>query len=438
MKAYCGFLMLTLSGLLLAGGCGSGGSDCSGLNNPCSSEGQLRCSAGLEAVERCTRQDGCLVWQTSQDCASSGQVCVDSGDGLTCGENCSDDCPGQGRSRCLNDTVQTCAQGTDGCLHWIDDEDCSASGQTCTDDGQQARCSGGCTPDCTSAGDSRCHDNVVQTCSDDGSGCLLWTDDEDCSASGKTCNDDNAQAVCVEGCSSNCPQAGDSRCQGFVLQLCSDVGAGCLQWTDSSDCLDDGLSCHQVDASTAECSSCEPPDIGCNQDEHCVMLTEYVFGCLPAGPGAAGDDCSSSDCGPGLQCFDFDDGYRCRVLCSNTSDCDEQSHCIWPWLETTEDWGICRPGCDPIRQTGCNQDEACYFEDPDVGSTLCWTAGNLEEGATCSMSDLCAPGLDCILEPDSNPFEYYCRAYCDPEHPCTGGQTCTALPPGMPLQKVCH
>jgi len=366
---------------MLAGGCGSTGNDCSGVNNPCSGAGQLRCSTGLDAVESCVLQDGCLVWQTSLDCGD-GWVCIDAGDDPTCSDGCLHECPGIRSSRCLYDKVQACAPGTDGCLR--------------------------------------------------------WTDSEDCAASGKTCNDDDAQAVCVAGCDSDCPQAGDSRCQGFVLQVCADDGNGCLVWTDSKNCLDDDLSCQLIDAGSAECTSCEPPDIGCGQGEHCVMLTEYVFGCLPAGPGAAGDDCNDIDCGPGLQCFEFEDGYHCRVLCENTSDCDQQSHCIWPWLQATEDWGICRPGCDPIRQIGCNQDEGCYFEDPDVGSSLCWSAGSLAEGEACSMSELCAPGLDCILEPDSDPFEYYCRAYCDPEHPCSGAQSCAAAPPGMPMQKVCR
>ncbi len=381
MKRHPSAWMVVLAGPLLLGGCGSGGTDCSSLSNSCSSEGQLRCSTGLEAVESCDLLDGCLVWQTSQAC-DNGWVCIDAGDTPTCGDGCSHECPGLRSSRCLDDKVQTCAPGTDGCLRWADSQDCAASGKTCTDDGQQA--------------------------------------------------------TCQEVCSSDCPQAGDSRCQGFVLQVCTDDGNDCLLWTDSKNCLDDDLSCRQIDASSAQCAICEPPDIGCGQGEHCVMLTEYVLGCLPAGPGAAGDDCSDIDCEPGLQCFEFEDGYRCRVLCENTSDCDQQSHCIWPWLQATEDWGICRPGCDPIRQIGCNQDEACYFEDPDVGSTLCWTAGNLSEGAECYMTDLCAPGLDCILEPDTDPCEYYCRAYCDPEHPCSGGQSCAAVPPGMPMQKVCR
>lgn len=381
MKRHLAIWLVVLAGPMLACGCGSSDSDCTGVNNPCTSKGQMRCSSDFATVESCVMQNGCLVWTTSQDCPTD-QVCTDSGGTPTCAETCSDDCPTQGGSRCLDDVVQSCDQGADGCLH--------------------------------------------------------WTDGEDCTANGKICNAAADPAVCVSTCDSDCPQSGDSRCQDFELQVCSDDGNGCLVWTDSKNCLDDDLSCEQIDAGSAECASCEPPAIGCAQGEHCVMLTEDVFGCLPAGSGAAGDDCSNSDCGPGLQCFEFEDGYYCRVLCQNTSDCDAQSHCIWPWLQASEDWGICRPGCDPIRQIGCNQDEGCYFEDPDVGSTLCWTAGSLAEGEACSMSELCAPGLDCILEPDSDPYEYYCRAYCDPEHPCSGSQSCAAVPPGMPMQKVCR
>jgi hypothetical protein len=63
--------------------------------------------------------------------------------------------------------------------------------------------------------------------------------------------------------------------------------------------------------------------------------------------------------------------------------------------------------------------------DPEVGSTDCWTAGNLAEGDDCSsLVELCEPGLDCVLEPGSDPFEYYCRAYCDTDDACPQGRSC--------------
>jgi hypothetical protein len=39
---------------------------------------------------------------------------------------------------------------------------------------------------------------------------------------------------------------------------------------------------------------------------------------------------------------------------------------------------------------------------------------------------LCEQGLDCILNPGSDPWTYNCRAYCDDEHPCTTG-TCQSV-----------
>jgi hypothetical protein len=83
------------------------------------------------------------------------------------------------------------------------------------------------------------------------------------------------------------------------------------------------------------------------------------------------------------------------------------------------------PDCDLVEQTGCDDDEGCYFSDPTAGTTLCWDKGDLVDGADCSSaSAMCLPGLDCFLDPGSSaPYTYHCRAYCDDTHPCSTG-TC--------------
>jgi len=183
-------------------------------------------------------------------------------------------------------------------------------------------------------------------------------------------------------------------------------------------------------------SDCEPPDQGCKEGERCTVLAATAFDCVPAGETPPGSDCSEDDCQAGSICMTIDGETLCRRFCEAASDCvTPDTHCIFTWQEFS-DWGLCRPGCDPMTQDDCPEGQACYYMDPDVGSTDCWPEGSLAQGADCSsLTEFCEAGLDCILEPGSDPFEYYCRAWCDDEHPCdTGACQFTGA---MPLMGVC-
>jgi len=183
-------------------------------------------------------------------------------------------------------------------------------------------------------------------------------------------------------------------------------------------------------------TDCMPPDHGCPDGERCTVLANLVLECVPAGSVPVGGDCTQDECASGAICLDLDGDTRCRAFCSDASGCaGADDHCVFPWKFKTI--GFCRPGCDPVLQQGCPAGEGCYFSDPEIGSTLCWAAGDLEAGADCSdITRFCKPGSDCILQPSSDPFEYYCRAYCDGGHPCAPGFTCE-FPPASPAMGVC-
>lgn len=205
-------------------------------------------------------------------------------------------------------------------------------------------------------------------------------------------------------------------CDGTVA--CAESYEACFDWFGPDGdvagiCLGDG---------------CEPPAVDCENGERCTVLStadEAVAACVPAGTVPVGGDCSVEECEPGAMCVQSGSNYVCRPYCEGGADCGaDDRHCIWPW-PSLPDIGLCRAGCDPVRQTGCSTGEGCYYMDPVEGSTECWTEGTLAEGEDCgSMIEFCLPGLDCVLEPGSSPYEYYCRAYCDDDHPCTTG-TCT-------------
>ncbi|HNS95820.1 MAG TPA: hypothetical protein PLJ27_16405 [Polyangiaceae bacterium] len=172
---------------------------------------------------------------------------------------------------------------------------------------------------------------------------------------------------------------------------------------------------------------CSPPSTGCKADERCTVLSvasRAVTACVPAGAVKVGGDCTVDECEPGAMCVHAGGKYVCRSFCHGGNDCnDDDLHCVWPWGDDVA-FGLCRSGCDPVRQKGCDDNEGCYYMDPETGSTDCWLAGGLLPGADCSNMSLCQPGFDCVLEPGSSPFKYYCRAYCDDYTPCAAG-TCT-------------
>jgi hypothetical protein len=174
---------------------------------------------------------------------------------------------------------------------------------------------------------------------------------------------------------------------------------------------------------------CLPPAVGCEDGQRCTVLsagTIAVAACVPAGPVPVGGDCTTDECAPGAMCVKVGASYVCRAYCDAGADCgSSDQHCAWPWSPLQE-IGLCTEGCDPVRQTGCGTDQGCYFMDPADGSTDCFPAGTLPEGADCSaLVDFCVPGLDCVMEPGSGPsFQYFCRAFCDAEHPCANG-TCS-------------
>ena len=114
----------------------------------------------------------------------------------------------------------------------------------------------------------------------------------------------------------------------------------------------------------------------------------------------------------------------------------EGANQLLAWQTTGTCGPVVNPTCDLVLQTGCEDGEACYFSDPQNGSSLCWDEGSLPNGADCSSMALCAPGHDCFLDQGSDPHTYTCRAYCDDDHPCETG-TCTENADVILGWKVC-
>jgi len=242
----------------------SGGAPECVCSDACSAEGDSRCSGTV--IQRCERDaDGCLGWGDVQNCADDSRSCDDSGDDAVCVEGCTNECGFASESRCNGTMIQRCAAGDDGCLEWQDFHDCADDGLECDDSSGDAVCTGECVSDCDTEGAGRCNLTVIQECLPVTEGCLQWTDVLDCAASSRVCDDSSGSPICTGGCSDVCTTPGETRCQGDVIQTCLMQSTGCLDWEDTTDCADDGFVCNDS-SGTPECAcppSCTDGELRC-------------------------------------------------------------------------------------------------------------------------------------------------------------------------------
>jgi hypothetical protein len=96
-----------------------------------------------DSAQTCTMQaNGCLALEV-MDCAATDDVCDDSSGTATC--TCVDRCLAVGAGRCVGDAGQSCAMQANGCLDWQASIDCSTTGQTCAVGPQGVTCASSAT-----------------------------------------------------------------------------------------------------------------------------------------------------------------------------------------------------------------------------------------------------------------------------------------------------
>jgi len=206
----------------------------------CPEEGQKRCNDDNTIVQVCqTGSNGCLQWVDETNCQEQGLVCgVDDGE-VGCIAGCTDQCT-EGESRCNVTIIQQCQVGESGCLEWVDTIDCADTDQICDDSSGIAQCVDECTNECETEGTSGCEGDVIYNCVMGEDGCLDWVEGEDCAASDLICQEEDGSASCV--CPEICTE-GETRCSGSMIQTCIQQENGCYDFTDSFDCGLYGLSC---------------------------------------------------------------------------------------------------------------------------------------------------------------------------------------------------
>ena len=172
-------------------------------NNDCASQSETRCNG--QTAESCNLDaGGCLTWSTIADCAALGQNCTTTPGAATCTGSCTDACPKSGDTQCNSDVVETCSQGSSGCLEWTQTKDCAAENKSCDATGGTAKC-GACADQCT-WGQKQCSGNVIQTCLQGTGGCTEWSTTEDCAAIGQLCQPNAGSPICGGGCTKLVPR----------------------------------------------------------------------------------------------------------------------------------------------------------------------------------------------------------------------------------------
>jgi len=172
-----------------------------------------------------------------------------------CGDDdgsCTNECDVVHTSQCSGTLIQMCEVGSDGCLHWVDSTDCADSSQLCDASGGPAECVANCPSPCPAANASQCSGTIIQTCVEGADGCLAWVNGTDCADTTEVCDDTGAIATCVDACPNACPAADDTQCSGTIIETCELGTDGCLEWVDGVDCAQNGQICDDA-AGDATC-----------------------------------------------------------------------------------------------------------------------------------------------------------------------------------------
>lgn len=172
-----------------------------GQTDRCTPEGKQRCNG--TTIQSCKKgTSGLLDWADDSDCGATNLSCLDNGTTVQCSAGCSDSCPTVDVSRCRGTEIEKCTKGSDGCKAWVAGTNCATTSQVCDESGTAPVCADKCTDACPTAGNSRCQGTKVETCATGGNGCLAWIAGYDCATGGWACSDTGGAAKCEFTCSS--------------------------------------------------------------------------------------------------------------------------------------------------------------------------------------------------------------------------------------------
>jgi hypothetical protein len=206
-------------------------------------------------IQTCTDVgEGCLQWQDGTDCADTSETCDDAGGTAECVAGCTPDCSTEDATQCNVNDIETCTDVGGGCLQWQETTDCTTTGQVCDDASGTPTCVTPCVPDCATAAATQCDGTVIDTCTDVGGGCLQWVAGTDCAVASDYCDATSGTATCMT-CTDGCTTAGATQCNATVIETCTADARGCLGWVAGIDCS----ATSQVCDATSGTAICEEP-----------------------------------------------------------------------------------------------------------------------------------------------------------------------------------
>ncbi len=379
-RAVLGVLVTCLALALVGGGCGDkfDPDKCKDLAGQCDAAGLQRCLATMDGNEVCApNDDGCLVWTAGLPCGP-GQTCVEA-DG-TC--RCNNACSQAGGTECAGNVIRTCTANEAGCLAWVAGEDCAATGLVCDEGAGQAVCARTCTDACD-ASQRRCDANMLQGCAREANGCLGWVDLQDCAAEDAACVFVAGQPLCQENCQDQCATADYPQCsEDHTARLtCVNQMDGCTDIV-TTQCGDGNICDDTLDppACVLDCSAaCTLDATRCTDDLRAVETCQAVQDACPAFAQTdaceVGEICELAadvascvacvaDC-DGKECGDDGCGGECAPGCDPVTEvCNAEGQCV----------NACVPDC-------ANKD--CG---PDGCGDVC---GECEDGEACNPQQLC-------------------------------------------------
>ncbi|MBI4981493.1 LDL receptor domain-containing protein, partial [Candidatus Woesearchaeota archaeon] len=268
-EAICGCPEYTCSD----GSCIPYGYFCDGENDCSSGEDEEGCSV-CSSIGLYTCNDGqCIPYDWICD---GGADCSNGEDEEGC---CVDDigCSYDGQVFCSGNLPMKCITSLDDdeCLDSYNTaNNCSISGKVC----QDGECVQTCTDECTPSGKKECSGNGWKQCGNyDADTCLDWSTVTPCKAT-ESCSG----GICAATCTDECTPSGKKECTGSDLnswKQCGNYDAdSCLEWSTTTDC-GMGKFC-----SSGVCDPCG--DSGCEYvgqklcSDNFVVECGYLQGCL--------------------------------------------------------------------------------------------------------------------------------------------------------------
>lgn len=299
-KAASGCLAWQASSACASGEvCSSDGAQCMGRPASCNADADCGCG-GVCVSGECKAYGLGLLPPTCTTDAECGSLCY----GLACVAGactprvdpaCADPCTNLGATRCAGSAIESCLDAGGGCIQWAIQSLC-ANGEACNADGTAC-----VTPSNTCASNADCGCGcacVTNECKCTGAIPSSCTMDIECGppCSGLICLAGTCQSQSAVTCVNPCPTSGAERCAGSAMESCQDDGFGCLQWTVTQACpAGQGCNSDSTKCITPANTCAASSDCGCGCG--CVANECKCTGAIP--PSCTTD----SDCGPACSGF---------------------------------------------------------------------------------------------------------------------------------------